>query len=92
MSGASTFGLALKQLREQAGMTQEQLAQRVGMNRPHLALLETDEAVPKWPTVLALAKALGVDCTAFPDVAIALKKSPRAGAAKKSANRKGKAV
>ena len=62
-----TFGARLKQLRERAGLTQEQLAGRVGMDGPSLAKLEEDLYTPIWLTVRALARALGVSCAAFED-------------------------
>lgn len=100
----STFGLKLKELRHQAGLTQEELSEKAGIDRTTLARLETDVSVPAWPTVLLLAKTLGVSCEEFPDVANSLKgadkrhrparsaKNPPADvpAAKKSARRKGK--
>jgi transcriptional regulator with XRE-family HTH domain len=54
------FGVRLKQLREAAGLTQEQLAARADM-------LEHGVREPVWSTVLASAKALGVNCLAFTD-------------------------
>jgi DNA-binding XRE family transcriptional regulator len=60
-----TFGARLKQLREEAGLTQQQLADLAEMNRFSVAKLEQDLYSPSWPTVQALAKALGTTCTAF---------------------------
>jgi|SRR5579859_223096 len=59
------FGERLKALREQAGMTQQQLASASGLNRFGVAKLEQGVGEPRWPTVLALANALGVSCEAF---------------------------
>ncbi len=75
----STFGLTLRELRQKHGMTQEQLAERAGIERTTLAKLETDTNAPMWSTVLALANALGEPVTKFPDVAPGLKR-PKAGA------------
>jgi transcriptional regulator with XRE-family HTH domain len=61
------FAGRLKHLREAAGLTQEQLAERAGMHRFGVAKLEQGLREPAWPTVLALAKALGVGCQAFVD-------------------------
>jgi transcriptional regulator with XRE-family HTH domain len=88
----STFGLRLRELRAAAGLTQEALAKKAGLNRITVANLETDESIPSWPTVLALAKALGVGCEAFPDVAQRLRGSekrtpPKKRAAKKATRR-----
>jgi transcriptional regulator with XRE-family HTH domain len=60
-----TFGQRLKQLREEAGLTQPQLAERAGMNRFGVAKLEQGQREPSWDTVQRLAKALGVGCSAF---------------------------
>jgi transcriptional regulator with XRE-family HTH domain len=59
------FAERLKTLREAQGLTQEDLAERAGMHRMGLAKLEHGSRKPTWETVQALAKALGVDCTAF---------------------------
>src|SRR5262249_28754620 len=59
------FGQRLKALRESAGLTQVQLAKAAGLNRFGLAKLEQGVGEPHWPTVLALANALGVSCEAF---------------------------
>jgi DNA-binding XRE family transcriptional regulator len=59
------FGEKLRNLRENASLTQEQLAERAGMHRFSVAKLERGEREPSWATVQALANALDVDCTAF---------------------------
>jgi transcriptional regulator with XRE-family HTH domain len=76
---AAWFGGRLRELREAAGLTQPQLAERVGISTRQVSRLETGEQVATWPTVLALAKALGVDCTAFttPPAAEAAATRPR---------------
>jgi transcriptional regulator with XRE-family HTH domain len=62
---AEAFGPRLRELREAAGLSQAQLAERAGMHRFGVAKIERGERVPGWDTVLALGKALGVPCTAF---------------------------
>lgn len=64
---AISFGRRLKELREQAGLTQEQLARKADLSTSFLSKLEQKDHDPSWTTVQALAKALGVDCTAFAD-------------------------
>ena len=59
------FACRLKTLREAAGLTQAQLADRTGYYRFTLAKLEQGVQEPTWPTVLALAAALGVKITDF---------------------------
>jgi transcriptional regulator with XRE-family HTH domain len=62
---ADWFAGRLKELREGAGLTQPELAERAGMNRFGIAKLEQGVTKPTWETVIALCKALGVDCNAF---------------------------
>ncbi|HJT79461.1 MAG TPA: helix-turn-helix transcriptional regulator, partial [Gemmataceae bacterium] len=59
------FGGQLKRLREAAGLTQGQLGERAGYHGFTVAKLEQGLQEPTWPTVLALAAALGVNCLAF---------------------------
>lgn len=59
------FGARLKELREQAGMTQQQLADAAGMHRFGVSKLEQGLREPSWATVRAICKALGVSCEAF---------------------------
>jgi transcriptional regulator with XRE-family HTH domain len=61
----SGFGFRLRELREAASLSQEALAQRAGMHRFGIAKLERGEREPVWATVRALARALGVSCSAF---------------------------
>ncbi len=60
-----SFAEALKRLREAAGLSQPELAERAGMNRFGIAKLEQGVREPSWSTVLALAKALGVSLDTF---------------------------
>jgi transcriptional regulator with XRE-family HTH domain len=59
----------LERLREAAGLSQPGLAELAGMNQYGVAKLEQGVREPTWATVQALARALGVDCTAFQDEA-----------------------
>lgn len=59
------FGARLKAVREAAGLTQDQLAERAGLYKFSIAKLEQGVREPTWSTVQVLAKALGVDCRAF---------------------------
>ena len=62
------FADRLKALRQKSGLTQEGLAQAAGLRREAVARLELGTREPLLATAKALAKALGVDCTAFDDV------------------------
>jgi transcriptional regulator with XRE-family HTH domain len=59
------FAAALKRLREEAGLSQAALAEKAGMNVFGVAKIEQGLREPGWATVLKLADALGVECTAF---------------------------
>src|SRR5262245_54646362 len=59
------FGPRLRELRERAGLTQVQLAERAGLHPQGVVKLERGEREPAWGTVLALMEALGVSCDAF---------------------------
>jgi DNA-binding XRE family transcriptional regulator len=73
------FGGRLRKLREEAGLSQQQLADLAACNRFTVAKLERGTQEPAWPLVLALAKALGVTCEAFNAglVGVQVEKRPR---------------
>jgi transcriptional regulator with XRE-family HTH domain len=62
---ADNFAGRLKELREQAGLSQEELADRAGLNKFSVARYEQGRRMPAWGSVIALARALGVKCDAF---------------------------
>jgi transcriptional regulator with XRE-family HTH domain len=62
---ADRFPARLKELREDTGLSQQGLADRVGISVRQISRLETGAQVATWPTAVALAKALGVSCEAF---------------------------
>jgi transcriptional regulator with XRE-family HTH domain len=62
---ADRFAGRLKELREQAGLTQPGLADRAGLSKAGIADLEQGRREPSWSTAVALAGALGVEVTAF---------------------------
>src|SRR2546429_576058 len=47
------FGPRLRELREQAGLTQEQLAERAGVKRDAVARWERNNREPSWGNILA---------------------------------------
>jgi putative transcriptional regulator len=66
----SGFGGRLRDLRATSGLTQQQLADAAGVAKATVADLEQGRYEPSWPMALALARALGVEVTAFvPDPA-----------------------
>ena len=59
------FAARLKALREAAGLSQPELAEKAGCHKITVSKLERGEQEPAWPLVLSLCKALGVTCEAF---------------------------
>jgi transcriptional regulator with XRE-family HTH domain len=62
---AKRFAAKLKALRDHAGLSQYELAKRSKLTAQAVSLLEQGERDPTWETVQALAKGLGVECTAL---------------------------
>ena len=56
----SGFGKMLQTLRAAAGLSQSELAAKVGAHRQTVSKLERGVIEPGWPLVLLIAKALGV--------------------------------
>lgn len=56
-----TIGYHLRELRQQQGRTLQDVAERSGCSRSMLSKVENDHAVPSLATLVALAKALGVE-------------------------------
>jgi transcriptional regulator with XRE-family HTH domain len=65
MADAEGFGARLRELREKAGLTQEDLAERAGVKRGAVARWESGAREPSWGNIVALADALGVSTEAF---------------------------
>jgi transcriptional regulator with XRE-family HTH domain len=61
------FGDRLKALRNRAGLSQEALARSAGLSTSNVSKLEQKKVIPSWPTVQALARALGVSLDALAD-------------------------
>lgn len=57
---SNTFGKRLKALRKKAGLTQEALAEIIGVNNNAVSRWENNIDMPKTLKIIALAKALGV--------------------------------
>ncbi len=62
---AEWFAGRMRELREQAGMTQKQLADRMETTVRNVSRLETGAQEATWPTVLTLCEVFGVGCDAF---------------------------
>jgi transcriptional regulator with XRE-family HTH domain len=61
----AALGRRIRELREKAGRSREQLAAAVGVSVRAVVQWELGEREPGWFNILALAEALGVDCRAF---------------------------
>jgi transcriptional regulator with XRE-family HTH domain len=57
---SSAFGLAVRQLRQERGISQEQLGQTAGLHRNHVGEIERAEMSPTLDTVEAIALALTI--------------------------------
>jgi transcriptional regulator with XRE-family HTH domain len=55
----------LRQLRQEAGLTIRDLADKSGMHRESISQLERNRRQPTWESVLILADTLGVSTEAF---------------------------
>lgn len=60
---AKAFGVALRQARERAELSQEELALRAEVDRTFVSRAERGERQPALTTVFLLAKALDVDAS-----------------------------
>ncbi len=58
--GRAHLGERIRRFRQRVGWTQEELAKRAGMGRVTLSRLESGDQSPRYRTLVALAKALGV--------------------------------
>lgn len=54
------FGANLNSVRRASGLSQERLANKAGMHRTEIGLLEHGRRVPRIDTVAKLARALGI--------------------------------
>jgi transcriptional regulator with XRE-family HTH domain len=61
LEAVTTFGAYLRQLREDRGLYQVEVARRVGVQQPYYAKLERGEKAPKMARVRLLIKALEVE-------------------------------
>lgn len=81
---SNTFARRLKRLRQEAGMSQEDVARKAGVSLSTIVKLEAGNVEPTWATVRAIAKAIGVSVVKFeeedtsePDEPTAPKKPPK---------------
>jgi transcriptional regulator with XRE-family HTH domain len=84
-----TFGQKLRELRDAKGMSREALAVGCDVSFGTVSAYEADRRSPSLAIAQRLAKALGVDCTAFADCED-LKGEEDKPAAKKASKKQGK--
>lgn len=60
MDLAEAFGVVVRELRIEAGLTQEQLGFEAGLRRTFISVLELGQQQPTLTTIFKLAPALGV--------------------------------
>ncbi len=53
----------LRKLRGERGLSQEELADRAGLNRNYVGMIEREENAPTVDTLESLAEALGISVT-----------------------------
>ncbi|MGD0452572.1 MAG: helix-turn-helix transcriptional regulator [Solirubrobacteraceae bacterium] len=68
------LGLAIKQLREARGLTQEELATRADTTVGTVSRMESAKSAPAWATVMQIIDALGVS---LPELAQAIERAKR---------------
>jgi len=96
---ADWFKDRLRELRTQASLSRQELADKAGLKQSVVRDLEQGVNKPTWPTVVALCQALGVLCDAFleepgqpvPPAVGRPRKTPQAGAEPAAATATGKA-
>lgn len=57
------FGLSVRRLREEQGISQEELGHRTGLHRNHVGQIERGELVPTLKSVEVIAQALGTSAS-----------------------------
>ena len=62
---ARTYGQTLKMIREDRGLSQEELAYKTDLHRTYISLLERDRKSPSLRTVTAVATAFGLTLLEF---------------------------
>lgn len=60
---AEKFGAIVRTLREERGLTQDQLAERAGVSSTYLGFIERGDNVPTLTIILEIASALKVRCS-----------------------------
>lgn len=64
---ATKIGRAIRQAREDAGLTQDELAKRIGTHQPNVSMWEAGMRRPEIESIFAVAEALGLSVMCTPD-------------------------
>ena len=59
------LGLAVRDLRQRAGLSQEELGYRSGMHRTYVGGIERGERNPSWMNIVRIAQALSIEPAAL---------------------------
>ena len=60
MEASKAFGLAVRKLRIEKGLTQEELGFESGLTRAYISSIELDQKLPSIATIAKLAKAFSI--------------------------------
>lgn len=63
MSISEAFGLILRQVRQDKGLTQQRLGELAGLHRTYVSLLERGRRTPTLDVLFRLAESLGVSAS-----------------------------
>ena len=61
LEAGRAFGQNLTRLRERAGLSQEGAADRAGLHRTHVVMIEAGQRLPRLDTIVKLSGAVGVE-------------------------------
>lgn len=70
------LGAAIRVLRQNAGLTQEGLAHAAGLAFGTIARIELAQATPRWASIRAIVKALGVTWSELGDAIDTVERTP----------------
>ena len=85
-----TFGEKLYRLRKERGMSQEALAQELGVSRQAISRWELEEVAPDTGNVLAASRLFGVSPTICSGTSVNRRRIPRRYAGRSGACRSGR--
>jgi len=69
------LGLAIKELREARGLTQEELASRAETTIGTISRMESAKSAPAWATVMQVIDAMGVSLPALAEAVVKARRS-----------------